>query len=192
MKLDRARLTPAEIAFIETVDSLRDKLDAMTMEQYARVNPLMENLCDWRERGERFGGKGVVIHDSSVIMGEVVLGEHCWVGPGCLLDGSGGLKVGRRCTFSAGVHVYTHDTVRHTLSDGAEPYEYGPVSIGDCTFIGAQSVILKGVTIGAHCLIGANSTITHDLPAYSIAAGTPTRVIGKVNTQTTPLTLEFF
>jgi maltose O-acetyltransferase len=44
-------------------------------------------------------------------------------------------------------------------------------------FIGAESVVLPGVTIGNNVIIGANSTVTHDIPENSVAAGSPARVI---------------
>ena len=44
-------------------------------------------------------------------------------------------------------------------------------------FIGAESVVLPGVTIGDDVIIGANSTVTHDIPANSVAVGSPARVI---------------
>ena len=52
--------------------------------------------------------------------------------------------------------------------------------IGNCCFIGPQSVITAGVTIGDHCLISANSLVTTDLPSYSVVQGSPCKVIGRV------------
>ena len=53
----------------------------------------------------------------------------------------------------------------------------GPVSIGNDVWIGAQSVILSGVTIGNGAVISANSTVTRDIPPFAIAAGSPAKVI---------------
>ena len=53
-----------------------------------------------------------------------------------------------------------------------------PVKIGRGCFIGARSIILKGVTLGDRVIIGAGSVVTKDVPAYSIAAGNPARVVG--------------
>ena len=57
----------------------------------------------------------------------------------------------------------------------AEPVDREPVRIGDCTFIGANSVILMGVTIGSHCIIGAGSVVTSDIPDGALAVGVPAR-----------------
>jgi len=59
--------------------------------------------------------------------------------------------------------------------------ERSPVSIGDCTFIGANAVILMGVTIGDHCIVGAGSVVSIDLPDHSVAVGVPARVVGRVD-----------
>ena len=53
------------------------------------------------------------------------------------------------------------------------------VVIGACTWIGQNVVVLPGVKIGKHCVIGANSVVNRDVPDFSIAAGVPARVIRK-------------
>lgn len=53
----------------------------------------------------------------------------------------------------------------------------GKVKIGDNVFIGAESVVMPGVTIGDNVIIGANSTVTKDIPANTVAAGSPAHVI---------------
>jgi acetyltransferase-like isoleucine patch superfamily enzyme len=51
------------------------------------------------------------------------------------------------------------------------------VHIGSGTWIGVHSVVLAGITIGENCVIGANSTVTKDIPSHSVAVGSPARVI---------------
>ena len=55
-----------------------------------------------------------------------------------------------------------------------------PVRIGDYVWIGANVIILPGVTIGDHSVIGAGSIVTHDIPANVVALGTPCRVIREI------------
>ena len=57
-----------------------------------------------------------------------------------------------------------------------------PVKIGRGCFIGARSIILKGVTLGDRVIIGAGSVVTKDVPAFSIAAGNPARIVGTIPT----------
>ena len=108
------------------------------------------------------------------------IGDNTWIGPFCSLDGTGGLTVGSFCSISAGVQILTHDTTKWALSGGKEPYEYSPVSIGDCCFIGTGAIILRGIKIGSHCLIGASTVVNKDVPDFSLAAGVPANIIGKV------------
>ena len=94
-----------------------------------------------------------------------------------MLDGSGGgLEIGEFCSVSAGVQIYTHDTVQWALSGGEKPAEFAPTRIGNRCYIGPNSVIAKGVRIGDRCVIGAFSLVTEDIPSNCTAYGIPCRV----------------
>jgi acetyltransferase-like isoleucine patch superfamily enzyme len=121
-------------------------------------------------------------------VGEPEIGPGTWIGPFCLVDGSGGLVIGRGCDLSAGVHVYTHSTARRCVTARAVDTERAPVKIGDHTFIGANAVIMMGVTIGDHCVIGAGAVVTTDVPDRSLAVGVPARVVGTVDPRTGAIT----
>lgn len=58
-----------------------------------------------------------------------------------------------------------------------------PIVIEDDVWIGAQCIILKGVTIGPRSIIGAGSVVTHSIPADCIAAGNPCKVLRKINSK---------
>lgn len=168
----------------DSADELRRLYQLLRDETRTRWNrdlPLDELLFDRWERARSLGfGEGASVYHSSYVFGEVSVGANTWVGPFTVLDGTGGLRIGRNCSISAGVHIYTHDTVRWAVSDGSEPYEHAAVEIGDCCHVGAQTVVGKGVTIGEHSVVGACSFVNRDIPPHSIAAGTPCRVIGRV------------
>jgi acetyltransferase-like isoleucine patch superfamily enzyme len=59
-----------------------------------------------------------------------------------------------------------------------------PVAIGRNSWLGQNAVVLPGVTIGEHCVIGANSVVNRSIPDFSIAVGTPARVVKTFNRQT--------
>jgi len=151
------------------------------MQRWHRDMPFDELLFDRWERARWLGfGEGTSIYHNSYVYGNVTVGSHTWIGPYTLLDGTGDLSIGDYCSVSAGVRIYTHDTVRWALSGGAEQYEYAPVTVGSCCYIGGSSVISKGVNIGEHSLVGAMTFVNRDIPAYSIAVGIPCRIVGKV------------
>ena len=72
-----------------------------------------------RAKKENFG-EGSSVYDNVLIIGDVKVGKNTWIGPNCILDGSGGLEIGDHCSISAGVHIYTHDTVENSNSLGVK------------------------------------------------------------------------
>jgi carbonic anhydrase/acetyltransferase-like protein (isoleucine patch superfamily) len=156
--------------------------EQLLREQFERSLPFGDGFGDRWERARRLGfGPEASIYDSSVVIGDVFVGAHTWVGPFTVLDGSGGgLRIGEYCSISSGVHIYTHDTVRWALSRGAEERRTAPVAVGDACYIGSQSVVAAGVTIGTQCVVGANSFVDKAVPDRTVVAGTPARPIGRV------------
>jgi len=156
-------------------------LQTQMREKWNRDLPLEELLFDRWERARQLGfGEGTSIYHNSYVYGDVKVGKHTWIGPFTLLDGSGGLEIGDYCNISSGVQIYTHDTVKWAVSGGIAEYERAPVKVGNCCYIGPQTVIAKSVIIGDHSIIGACSFVNRDVPAYSIVAGMPGKVIGRV------------
>jgi acetyltransferase-like isoleucine patch superfamily enzyme len=180
MKPSDVELDPRLRDLWQQLLDLRRTLRDATRARYGRVNPFNEDLFDWKEKGEFAGGKDVTIYDSATLVGDVTIGDHTWIGPFCSLDGTGGLTIGSYCSISSGTHLMTHDTVKWALSGGRAAYEYAPIRVGDHCFLGVSSVVTRGVTIGDSCVVGAGAVVTSDLPALSIAAGVPARVIGRV------------
>jgi acetyltransferase-like isoleucine patch superfamily enzyme len=167
--------------FVKSVQDSYQRLQQNMRERWQRDLPFEELLFDRWERAKSLGfGDRANIYHNSYVYGDVKVGNHTWIGPFTLLDGTGGLTIGEYCNISAGVQIYTHDTVKWVLSGGKAEYEYAPVSIGDCVHIGSQSVIKKGVTVGAHSVIGACSFVNKDIPPYTVAVGVPCRPSGRV------------
>jgi acetyltransferase-like isoleucine patch superfamily enzyme len=157
-------------------------LRARILQEWQRSLPFNEELFDRWERAAFLGfGDGSSIYDSSVVLGDVMVGEQTWIGPYTVLDGSGGLSIGGWCSISAGVQIYTHDSVAWALTGGRADYAKAPTSIGNCCYLGPLTVVEKGVTIGHHCVIGAHSFVSKDIPAFSVAWGAPCRIVGQVH-----------
>jgi acetyltransferase-like isoleucine patch superfamily enzyme len=85
-------------------------------------------------------------------------------------------SVGTNSLISDNDHIVdgSHDSVLFT------PIKTAPVRLGRGAWVGHNCVILRGVTLGEHCIVGAGSVVTKDVPAYAIAVGSPARVIGQV------------
>jgi len=157
------------------------ELRAAMRSRWQRDLPLEELLFDRWERADSLGfGEATSIYHNSYVYGDVKVGNHTWIGPFTLLEGSGGITIGSYCSISAGTHIYTHDSVRWALSGGKAAYDRAPVTIGDCTYIGSQTIITKGVSIGDHVVVGAGSLINQDIPAFSVVVGSPGRIVGHV------------
>jgi acetyltransferase-like isoleucine patch superfamily enzyme len=115
------------------------------------------------------------------VIGSPEIGDGTWIGAFTVIDGSGGLRIGRGCDISCGAQIYTHNTVRRCVSGRAHAaVERASVTIGDRVFVGANAVVLMGVTIGDGAVVGAGAVVTHDVAPGDIVAGVPARVIGHV------------
>lgn len=166
----------------QQLQELWRQLDLKMRGDFNRSLPFTELLNDRWQRAKGLGfASGASIYGTSLVFGDVHVGEKSWVGPYTVLDGSGGrITVGKFCNISIGAQIYTHDTVYWCLSAGEIPASKGEVRIGDCTYIGPNCVVQRNVTIGDHCIIGANSFVNRSIPPYSFACGTPCRVQGRI------------
>jgi acetyltransferase-like isoleucine patch superfamily enzyme len=178
----------------EQIVKLHHHLRANTKNNFQRMNPFNEDIFDWKERATFWcqEDKDITIYNSATLIGDVNIGEKTWIGPNCMLDGTGGLTIGRYCSIAQGCQLLSHDSILWALSGGKSKYEYASTKIGNCCFLGVNVVVIKGVSIGDHCLIAAGSIITKDVPAYSIMAGVPAKAIGKVHLENDEVKLEYF
>ena len=172
-KLEILNLNYQEILELHSI--LRDEIK----NRWNRVLPLNEEITDRWEKAKYLDfGEGSSIYDSSIVLGNVKVGKKTWIGPFTILDGSGGkLKIGNHCSISAGVQIYTHDSVKWAISGGKEKYETGDVFIGNDCYIGPHALISKGVKIGNKVIIGANSLVNKDIPSNSEAFGIPAKIV---------------
>lgn len=177
----------------ESLTALQLDLDEAFQKEFQRSLPFNEKVFDRWERAKGLGfGKGSSIYDNSYVFGDVSIGENTWVGPFTVIDGSGGLSIGSNCTISVGVHIYTHDNIGQTITGRKIPIQREPVTIGNCTYIGPNTIISKGNTIGSHCIIGANSFINSSIPDFSVAVGSPAKISGKVIIEGDHYSIEYF
>lgn len=162
--------------------------------KYNRSLSFQDGLFDRFQRASRLGfGEGASIYNSALVYGNVIVGNNSWVGPNVLLDGSGDkIEIGSYCSISAGVHIYTHDSVMWALSGGIKEFTKLGVTIDNNCYIGAQSIIKAGVTIGKKAIVGSNSFVNKDVAANTIVAGSPAKKIGVVIENGDEIYLEYF
>ena len=169
---------PGDLA--QALMALQAMQDAATRERWDRSLPLGDELFDRWERARALGfGEGTSIYHHAYVYGDVTVGEHTWIGPMTILDGSGGLAIGSHCSISAGAQLYSHSTVEWAVSGGAAEYRRARTTVGDDTFVGPHAVVAMGVTVGARSVIGAHAYVNRDVPAGSIIVGVPGRVVGR-------------
>jgi acetyltransferase-like isoleucine patch superfamily enzyme len=168
---------PTDSEFVERLRSAHAEMASSMAARWNRSVPLGDLVGDRWARARACGfGEGSSVYDSALIIGDVRVGRNTWIGPGVILDGSGGLEIGDNCSICAGVQVYTHNTVEWATSMGERAAVRAPVRIGSGCYIGPQSVVSMGVEIGDRTVVGALSLVNRSLPAGVRAWGVPARV----------------
>jgi acetyltransferase-like isoleucine patch superfamily enzyme len=180
-------------ALRELLLRLRAAEDERLRRDWDRSLPFGDALFDRWERARRLGfGDGASIYDSALVFGAVRVGEQSWIGPCALLDGSGGgIEIGSYCSISAGVQVYTHDTVMWALSGGRAERRTAPTRIGDRCHVGAQAIVAAGVELGTQCVVAANSFVNRSFPDGTIVGGTPAVELGRVRADGDDIVLDY-
>ncbi len=155
-----------------------EKLRFIKKDKFNRVLPFGDYFVDRWEKAKCLGfGKGASVYDNVLILGSVEVGENSWIGPNVILDGTGSLEIGSYCSISAGVQIYSHDSMKWAVSGGEEKYEYQKTVIEDNCYIGPNVIIQKGITIGKGSIVGANSLVNKNVPENCKAFGNPIKII---------------
>jgi len=126
--------------------------------------------------------------------GRIQIGEHCFLGENSVVWCASEIQIGNRCLISHGVNI--HDTDSHPLEmgDRAEQIteagdhcdlskiQSGITCLEDDVWIGFNAIILKGVRIGKGSIVGAGAVVTRTMPAFSLIAGNPAKVVRALST----------
>lgn len=141
-------------------------------------------------RGVRLSGKSSIAFGRQGPNGrlpELEIGDDTFVGHTCAFSVGRSVRIGNHCLLAGGVQVFDMDghpvdADERRVGKPTPPETIAPVVIGDDVWIGTGAVILKGVRIGDRAIVGARSVVTKDVPADTIVAGNPARVV--LTTQT--------
>lgn len=137
-------------------------------------NFMMTNDCNVNPISSNIKGAFYTEENAFVSIGDNVgmSATRLWIGKRLTIGNN--VKIGA-CTLLIDTDSHPIDyNIRRTSNEGTKA---SPITIEDDVWIGAHSIILKGVTIGARSIIGAGSVVTKDIPCDCIAAGNPCKVI---------------
>ena len=139
-------------------------------------------------------GEGVIIHRDCwihIVEGcgigespEIIIKPHAGIGMGATIAAARQVVIGEHVLLARNVYISDH---AHAYEDIEVPImlqginRVAPVIIGKHTWLGQNVVVLPGVRIGDHCVIGANSVVNSSIPDYCVAVGAPARVVRRFN-----------
>ena len=146
--------------------------------------PVHGNVLEALQEGRLEIGAGTLLEPGVWITApdraRIRIGDGCFFNLGVMIAAAELVEIGDHCMFANGCFV---TDANHRFDDLEKPVTWqgfsskGPTRVGDNVWCGAHVVITSGVTVGERCVIGANSVVTTDLPACSIAAGAPAKVL---------------
>ncbi len=147
----------------ELLDLLKKKRKEKK-KKFNRHVSIQDLLSDREETAKFYNfGKGTTCYNNVLILGNVKVGKNTWIGPNVILDGTGGLEIGDYVSISAGVQIYSHNTVEWSTSYGKKGIKKKKTKIGNGVYIGPNSIIQMGVTIGNKVIIGAQSLVNKNI-----------------------------
>lgn len=147
----------------------------------------------------RIGAETVIEGELAVFAhgGQIDIGSSCYVGPGTRIWSSAHVTIGNRVLIAHNVNVI--DNLTHPIAPAARHRHFSciyhtghptkidlgdrPIVIDEDAWIAAGCTILRGVRIGKGAVVGAASVVTQDVPAFSLVAGNPARVVRELTAE---------
>lgn len=139
----------------------------------------------------RISNTTVLYHEQNISLNDFI-----YIGHYCILDGTGGLTIGKGTQIAAMSGIFTHSShcairlygERYTSvpEDQKVGYFRGAVNIGQYVYLGSGCKVLPGVSIGDYAVVAAGAIVTKDVPSGKVVAGCPAKVVGNVVDQDRP------
>lgn len=130
---------------------------------------------------KKLGKNAVVMEGTKILYFEnIEIGDYCSLNEQCYLHGKGNISIGSWVRIGRNVSLLTVDHIfaERSTKIKKQGISISPIIIGDDVWMGANSIILKGVTIRNGAVIAAGAVVTKDVPEYAIVAGVPAKIIG--------------
>lgn len=147
------------------------------------------------EKGFKIG-QNCFVSKMSHVFGDVEIGDSSWIAAGAIVRGY--IRIGNSCSVNAYAHLagsvriadnvriaghtsvygFNHGFSRTDIPISEQPTTNLGVRIGKGVWIGANSLILDGVSIGEECIVGGGAVVTVSVSAFDVVGGNPARVIG--------------
>lgn len=177
--LSGALVSPNEPGYDELINSIFD-----TMKLAYELNTGYHSPEEVRDYLSQIIGRKV---DESVTLlppfyvdfgKNIRIGKRCWIQQGCTFFDRGGITIGNDVFIALKVNLIT---INHDSDPENRSATYGrPIVIEDKVWIGINSTILPGVTVGYGSIVGANSVVTHDVSPYTVVGGNPAKFIKEI------------
>lgn len=110
------------------------------------------------------------LHDA-----QLIVGDHVMFNEGCEIGSHQRIEISSFARIGMGARIY--DTAFHTVTPAESEVRTAPIRIGWNAWIGQGASILPGVAVGDHAVVGAGAIVTSDVPARTVVAGVPARVV---------------
>jgi acetyltransferase-like isoleucine patch superfamily enzyme len=150
--------------------------------------PVQGNVLEMFREGRLEIGRHALLEPNVWLTGpgdaRIRIGQGSFLNIGVMVAAAELVEIGDHCMLANGCFV---SDASHRFDDPEQPVPWqgftskGPTRLGDNVWCGANVVITSGVTVGERCVIGANSVVTTDLPARSLAAGAPARLMKSID-----------
>ena len=169
------------------VKSFIGKIQAKRFHMQAGKNVYIGKHCALKGKSNIVLEDGVTVRPYAQIWsggGTVRIGKGSEIGERCRISIANSLEIGEKVLLSPNVYItdcdHEYRNVEVPVIDQGIVQKGQKVSIGEGSYIGINAVIVGNVNIGKHCVIGANSVVTKDVPDYCVAVGGPARVIKNI------------
>jgi acetyltransferase-like isoleucine patch superfamily enzyme len=158
---------PSSISLLARLDVIPRNSNHKRHRLYLARKSIIERscvVCTWQ--GDVILKEGAGIGIDSIVIGPVIIGENSTCAQNCFIGGQS--------------HIF-QDISKDFLRQGEDIKQ---VVIGKNVWIGSNAVILLGVKVGDHSVVGAGSTVVEDVPPYSVVVGNPAKVVKRYNFKT--------